>query len=178
MIDIRAVRRYTRALFELGAGAGLLNELDDQLLAVRRLVEAHPPVIRVFSNSTITFAEKEDFLKKILPAETLPLLINFLKVLIKKNRFYELFSIQEEFHRYYERKHRVEEVIAISAVALSETNTAKLRNVLEKRLNSDISLVVKTDPEMIGGLILRFGGHEINASFRSRLDSLHQLLTA
>lgn len=178
MMDLRAVHRYARAIFDLAEKANLLDKMDDQLIAICRLVQTHPEINHLVSNSTIANSEKEDFIAKVVPADTLPLLVNFLKVLIKKRRFWELSAIQTEFHRSYERKRRIEEVVVITAVPLSSENTAKLEKVLEAKLKSDIQLIAKTDPKMIGGLILRFGGHEINASFRARLENLHQLLTA
>lgn len=178
MIDLRAAHRYARALFELAEKDNTLDAIDDQLVAVLDVVRKYPEISRLISNSTITLAEKEDFIGKIIPGNTLPLLLNFLKVLVKKKRFLELSFIQETFHRLYEKKRRVEEVIVVSAVPLSGPNAARLEKVLETKFKSDIRLALKTDPDMIGGLILRFSGNEINASFRSRLDALRQALTA
>lgn len=178
MMDLRAVHRYTRALFQLAEQQSVLDQIDDQILAIKELVEKHHEIPHLLSNSTITLAEKEDFMGKIVPANTLPLLVNFLKVLIRKKRFKELPAMQQEFHRLYERKKRVEEVVVVSAVPLSEQNTAKLESALTKKFNYNVRLLPKVDPKMIGGLILRFGGQEINGSFRSRLDALRQLLMA
>lgn len=178
MMDLRAVYRYSRALYELAEKQNTLDQIDDQLEAARKLTETHPEISHLLSNSTIALGEKEDFLGKVVPAGTDTLLVNFLKVLVKKKRFQELSSIQKEFHRLYEKKKRVEEVIVISASELSKENAAKLESVLEKKLGSDIRLVNKTNPQMLGGIVLQFAGHEINASFRSRLDALHQMLTA
>ena len=178
MIDLRAAHRYARALFELAEKTGKLDLVDDQLLAVRDVVRKYPEISNLISNSTITIAEKEDFIGKIIPADTIPLVVNFLKVLIKKKRFSELPFIQETFHRLYEKKRRIEEVLLVSAVPLSGPNAARLEKVLETKFKSDIRLVAKTDPNMIGGLILRFGGNEVNAGFRSRLEALRQALTS
>jgi F-type H+-transporting ATPase subunit delta len=178
MMDLRAVHRYSKALYLLAESQNQLDTIDDQFAAVRKLVEKHREISHLVSNSTIALGEKEDFIGKIVPAGTHPLLVNFLKVLIKKRRFKELPSIQEEFHRNYERKQRIEEVTVISAVPLSEENSVKLAGTLTKKFNYNVRLTSKVDPKMIGGLILRFGGQEINASFRSRLDALRQLLTA
>ncbi len=178
MIDLRAAHRYSRALFELAEKANNLDLIDDQLVAVLGVVRQYPEILRLISNSTVTVAEKEDFIGKIIPADTLPLLVNFLKVLIKKKRFVELSFIQETFHRLYEKNRRIEEVVVVSAVPLSSSNADRLEKLLEKKFKSDIRLDLKTDSEMIGGLIIRFSGNEINASFRSRLDALRQALTA
>lgn len=178
MMDLRAAHRYSKALYELAEKQNQLDAIDDQLIAVRQLVEKHAEISNLLSNSTISIAEKEDFIGKIVPENTLPLLINFLKVLIKKRRFRELLLIQEAYHKLYERKRRIEEVTVISAVALSDENANKLHGLLEKKFNYNVRLISKINPKLIGGMILRFGGNEINASFRSRLDALQQILTA
>lgn len=178
MMDLRAVHRYSRAIYELAEKQNILDSVDDQLLEVRKLADKHPEISNLVSNSTISAAEKEDFISKIVPESTSILLVNFLKVLIKKKRFREFSFIQEEFHRYYEKNRRVEEVTAVSAVPLSKDNAEKLEKVLTAKLKSDIRLVVKVDPAMIGGLVLQFGGNEINASFRSRLDGIEQVLNS
>jgi F-type H+-transporting ATPase subunit delta len=178
MIDLRAVRRYSQALFELAVQSNQLDKIDDQLVALCKLVADHHEINHLVSNSTIALAEKEDFLGKIVSQDTLSLLLNFLKVLVKKRRFKELPSIQKEFHRLYEKNRKIEEVRVVTAVPLSPANAAKLEKVLGQKLKSDITLISETDPNMIGGIILRYGGQEINASFRARLENLHQLLTA
>ncbi len=178
MMDLRAAHRYSKALYELAEKQGQLDKIDDQLIAVRQLIEKHAEISNLVSNSTISSAEKEDFIGKIVPQDTLPLLVNFLKVLLKKKRFRELPLIQEAYHKLYERKRRVEEVTVISAVPLSGENASKLQGLLEKKFNYNVRLISKLNPKLIGGMILRFGGHEINASYRSRLDALQQILTA
>ena len=178
MMDLRAVHRYTRAIFDLAEKANLLDKMDDQLIGICRLVLTHPEINHLVSNSTIAQGEKEDFISKIVPAGTSQLLINFVKLLIKKRRFKDLGPIQTEFHRSYERKRRIEEVVVLSAVSLSAENVSSLQKVLEKKLGSAVRLSSKIDSKMIGGLVLRFGGKEVNASFKDRLESIYQLLNS
>lgn len=178
MIDLRAVRRYAQALFNLSEQRDNLDKVDDQLLALRQLIEKHHEISNLMSNFTIGLAEKEDFIEKIVPQGTFPLLVNFLKVLSKKKRFKEFVAVQEEFHHIYEKKRRIEEITVVSAVRLSKQNVTKLENILKKKFNSEIRLEEQVDPKIIGGLILRYGGNEINASFKSRLEAIEQVLTA
>ena len=181
MIDHKAGIRYARALFGLAAEGRELDEIEREFIRVRGLVEHHPEITHLVLNSTISAGEKEDFIEKVLSEKGRrfsPLLLNFLKVLIKKRRFKELVVVQEEFHRLYERKKGIREVRAITAVPLSRVNEDKLRAVLKKRLQSEIRLVTETDPDILGGLILRFDDGEIDASFRSRLAELKQKLMA
>jgi F-type H+-transporting ATPase subunit delta len=178
MIERRAVSRYASALFGLAKDANELRQMDSDLLQARELVEKHSEISHLVLNSSISRAEKEDFIEKIMPPATSKVILNFLKVLIDKKRFAELVYIQEEFRRLFEKKQGIREVEAITAIELSRENEAKLIETLKKKLRSEIRLITQVDPDLIGGIILRFEGHEINSSYRARLDELRQQLTA
>lgn len=172
MIERRAVVRYAQALFGLAEKQGVLDRVEQEFLAASQLAEKHPEISHLVRNSTIALAEKEDFIDKLVGSESSPLLVNFLKVLVKKKRFTELGDIREEFHRLYEKKKGLQEVEAVTAVPLAKETEDRLRSALKKRLNAEIRLVLRTDPSLLGGLVLRFDGTEMNASFRARLDEL------
>ena len=60
--------------------------------------------------------------------------------------------------------------------ALTGEAQSKLLTLLNKKLASEIRLSVKTDASLIGGLVLRFDGREIDASFKNRLREIRQKL--
>lgn len=176
MIDHRAIHRYARALFELALDRGELETIDRHFIRVRELVNQHREISHLVSNSTISLAEKEDFIGKIVPSDLPVTLLNFLKVLIKKKRFNELVFIQADFHKLAEKKQGIREVEAVTAAALSERTENKLREALKRKLRSEIRLITKVDPDLIGGFILRFDDSEINSSFRGRIEEIRQSL--
>lgn len=176
MIDLRAIRRYSSALFALAKERGELDQVERDFQEVRRLVDGHSEITHLVANSTIPLSEKEDFIDKILPASISKLLIHFLKVLIKKRRFQNLPDLQEEYHRLFEQHQGIQEVEVLTAAELPPGHEQRLRQVLASKLNAQVRLVAKVSPNLIGGMILRFDGREINASYRSRLDELRQSL--
>ena len=176
MMDHRAVSRYSRALLGMAEETGQWEAIDEGLIVVRGLVEKHPEITHLVMNSTIGIPEKEDFLDKILPANTPRLIANFMKLLVVKGRFSEFRHIQEEYHRLSEEKRGVREVTAITAVPMPAATEARLKELLKKKLKAEIRLVAQVEPRMLGGLIVRFGGKEVDASYRSHLDALKQNL--
>jgi len=176
MIDIRAASRYANAVLNLARQDGLLDAVDKDLAAVRALLEKHPEITHLVLNSTITQAEKEDFLGKIFGTSIAPLTLRFMKLLVKKNRFQEFEGIQEVFHRLFEKERGVQQVTAISARPLSAEAQKKLQDLLARKLGTKVSIIWQTDASMIGGLVLRLGDREINASFRNRLADIRQQL--
>ena len=178
MIDHKASSRYAKALFEFAISRNETQAVDQGFVIVLGLLDKHPEISHLVFHSTISKAEKEDFLEKILGDQVPKTLVSFLKLLIRKKRFAEVRSIQSHFHKQVEKKRGIQEVEVHSAVALSAAAVQKLTGVLKSLLRLEIRLLPEVHPEMIGGLILRFDGKEINYSFKSRLAEIRQKITA
>ncbi len=168
--------RYARALFELAQGKNVVAEMDRELEALGAIIKKNPSILHLVLNSAISNEEKEGFLSRVLGQTVSPLLMNFLKVLLKKNRFKELESIQLEFHSFHEKKQGIQEVKVISAVPLNSENKNRLQTMLEKQWNTKIRMSSVLDPKILGGLILRFNNQQIDGSYRNRLEMLRQQL--
>lgn len=178
MKNYRIARRYAQALFELAQGAGELEAVQRELLETTELVGRYPEISYLLRNTTIAREEKEDFLEKILPEKISAVVLNFVKVLIKKRRFQDLGLIQEEFRHLYEEKKGMQRVRVESAVPLDDLLQTKLKQALEKRTGREIFLETAVRPELLGGLVLDFVGSRIDGSYRTALQELKQSLLA
>ena len=178
MASSHAARRYARALFGLAENRNELETTENSLGEACKSIKRHPEISHLVLNSTIARDEKEDFIDKVFLPPVSPLVVQFIKVLIRKRRFQELAAIQEEFHRRLEKKNGVEEVTAITAIPLSRANREKLHALLKNKLHAEVKLFEETNPNILGGLILKFGGYEINGSYRYQLDEIKQQLFA
>lgn len=176
MKDHRMSVRYARALLELAESGGGLGELHKELVEATELVQKYPEISNLLMNTTIAREEKEDFLEKILPEKTSALLLNFIKVLIKKKRFQDLTLIAEKFESLYEEKRGIQRVQVQSPIALDEILKEKLRRVLEKKMKRQIIIESVVNPDLLGGLVLDFEGSQIDGSFRTVLHELRQKL--
>ncbi|MSR77060.1 MAG: ATP synthase F1 subunit delta [Candidatus Omnitrophica bacterium] len=178
MIDHRVSRRYAGALIGLVTQADDLERVDQDFTKVRQMIGQYPEITHLALNSTISRAEKEDFIEKIFGPEVSGIMIHFLKVLIEKHRFAQLIGIQEEFHRLYEKKKGIQQVDVITAAALNPKTEERLIQALQKKFRTEIRLQTHVNPAILGGMILRFGGNEIDASFKDRLLKMRRLLLA
>ena len=176
MKNYRVARRYAGALMSLAEKSENLEEFQRELIETRQLIEKYPEISCLLVNTTIAREEKEDFLEKVLPEKTRPLILNFIKVLIKKRRFQELGLIVETFRRLYEEHKGLQRVRVESPVALDEIVRERLRRALEKKLNREVILETLVKPELVGGLVLDFEGNQIDGSFKTALQELKQRL--
>ena len=176
MIDTRAAERYARALFVTADESNIAAQIDRDFTQVQSLLREHPQICCLILNPTISPEKKEAFLIQILPAEISKLLSQFLRVLIRKGRFRETGEIQRKFHRFVERKQGIQEVRVMTAQPLPQSLEDKLTKLLAQKLNRRIRMIPQADAGLIGGLILRFDGKEIDASYRNHLVKLKQQL--
>jgi F-type H+-transporting ATPase subunit delta len=176
MKAFRIASRYAQALLLLAEEGGQLDRLEKELGETVELVRRHPEISNLIMNSTIAREEKEDFIEKILPAGFSNLLVNFVKVLIKKHRFQDLSDIQDAFHRLYEEKRGLQRVRVQSPIPLSEIVEEKLKRVLVKKTGRKVYLETTVNPDLLGGLVLDLDGTQIDGSFRTALLELKQRL--
>jgi F-type H+-transporting ATPase subunit delta len=170
--------RYAKALFDIAEEKGTVEAVNQELGAFSEAVSKNPIVLKLVRNSAVSTKEKELFLEKILNGKASPLVLNFLKVLLNKKRLADLGIIQLEFQRIFEQKQGIKEISVISAVPLSESFKTRLSAHLSKTLKTKIRMLSEVRPKILGGIILRFGHHQYNASFRNRLETIRQRLLA
>ena len=178
MKDYRVGLRYAQALLALAETQGELDRIEKELAEVGELLQRYPEISRLLLNTTLSQEEKEDFLEKVLPEGLSSLVINFLKVLIKKKRFEDFSLIQEKFHHLYEERKGLQKVRVETPIPLNETVLEKLQSVLEKKVARKVYLETIVNPEILGGLVLDFDGTQIDGSFRTALHELKQKLLA
>jgi len=176
MSDALLSGRYSRALFNLSKKAGNLPEVDRALSVLLKTTEEFPNIAALIQTPTLKESEKNAFIEKVLSPETPSLLKDFLKVLIEKKRFSLLKTICAEFHELFEEEQGILEVEVLSVIPLAKTIEEKLKKVLETKLRAVVRLAPKIDASLIGGFLLRFGGREIDCSYKNRIREIEQQL--
>ena len=91
-------------------------------------------------------------------------------------RFGELLPILEEFQHVWYRKNGYVEVSVQSAQALSNAQEKSLTANLEKMLSQKVVVNYEICPEILGGLIVKFGSSMIDDSIRGKLNRLEIMM--
>ena len=168
--------RYARALFQLAEQSGELIPTDQWLTHFSEETKHYPKMRSLMQNPIIATGEKTAFLEKLFPASTPVLLKNFLKVLVEKKRFLLFSEIRDTFHAMFEQQQGILEVELLSATPFSGKLQEKLKQVLGLKLRSEIRIIPRTEPSLLGGFLLRFAGKEIDCSFKNRFYEIEQQL--
>jgi F-type H+-transporting ATPase subunit delta len=70
----------------------------------------------------------------------------------------------------------IERAELVSAVALSAEQQSKVEAMLKEMVGKDISLTVRVDPTILGGIVAKVGDRVIDGSTRSKLEGLRREL--
>lgn len=103
---------------------------------------------------------------------------NFLFALSENDRLQLLPSIAELFEVLKAQLEQTVDVEVESAFELGNEQQDKLAQALSKKLDRQINLKARTNPELIGGAVIRTQDLVIDASVRGKLSKLAEKLSA
>lgn len=163
---------YGGSLYDLAAAEGLEQQLLEELAAVAGIFRAQPDYLRLLSTPSIPKKERAALLNEAFGGAVHPYLVNFLKILCDNGTLREFYGCAAEYRTRYNRANGILEVRAVSAVALSQAEQAKLCGKLHAATGKQIDLSVKVDPAVLGGIRLDMEGVQLDGTVRHRLDAL------
>jgi F-type H+-transporting ATPase subunit delta len=170
-----AQRIYAEALFDAGKERGRLPAVGEQLADFAAAAAEVPELGSVLRNPQLDPRAKAAVLEDLL-GEADPLLRNFLLLLAEKGRIGELEEIAREFERLMAREERRLDVELTTATLLSDDEADEIAAQIARASGRKVDMTRKTDPELIGGIVLQAGSLRLDASVRGRLERLrHEL---
>ena len=102
--------------------------------------------------------------------------LNFLKILTEKGYARYFCDCCDAYREIYNSDHGILTVKAVTAVALTDQQAAKLSNKLAAITGKTIELQNRVDPGCLGGVRLDYDGKRVDGTVASRLDAVRSLL--
>ena len=167
-------QRYAKALMDFAGDKTNLTKEDllAQISDIKESFENSEELKKMIASPIVSKEEKKKVIAEIFGQTINPLVLNFLKLLIDKDRFNIFNSIVKEFKNEVNRQNGFVEIKIISAIDLSESEKAMIKVKLEKVLNKEISLDWATNSSIIGGLIFEYGDNIVDCSLQHKLQEI------
>jgi F-type H+-transporting ATPase subunit delta len=166
-------RVYARSLFEVAKEQDKLDVVREQLGEVADAVSADRELQIFFFSPYFSTEEKEDGLRKVIDGAD-PAVLNFLELLVEKHRMPALFRIRRVYDELWEHENKLLPVEITSAVELDEEIAQRIGDQIGKQTGQHVELTKTVDPDIIGGLVLRVGNSILDASIRTRIETLRK----
>jgi F-type H+-transporting ATPase subunit delta len=173
MADTQAARRYAQAAFGIASETDSLAMWREQLAEVGEVL-SESGAASLFADGRRPAGERIALLERVLDVD--PLVLNLAKLLILKGRTAEASAIAQVFAEMVDAEDGVAHAVVTTAVDLSAEQLTQIESTLSEALGVSIDARAETDPNILGGLVVRVGDRLIDGSLRSRLESLRQEL--
>ena len=164
--------RYAQALLELVSDNLSKEDILKELLDITESVKSSGDLNKVMTSPVISDDEKKNVISKLFENTTNKVILNFLKLLVDKNRFSMLESITKEYKNEINRLNNLLSINVTSAIDLTEDEKSAIKDKLSNILNKNIELEWATNPDIIAGLVFEVGDNIIDNSLRHKLQDL------
>jgi F-type H+-transporting ATPase subunit delta len=166
---------YAQALLGAAESAGRTEDVLGEFDAlVSELFEPFPQLDAILTSVLISPDDKAGILDRVLAGRCSPLLVNFLKVVSRHGRLDCLRAIHRQARLCYDRLRGRVHVRLTTAAPLSQSAAERIAENLRALLGREPVLRQATDPELIGGAVLRVGDTVYDGSIARQLQLIRQ----
>ena len=170
-----AATEYARALFELSEELSTTECVMRDFTSLAALIRDNPSYTKLLDTPAVPKEERIALINEALGSFDTHLL-NLTKILAEHHKTHLLPKIFDEYSSLYDSANGIVRAEVISAVPLSEEQLLRLTNKLSERCKSTVKLTAKVEPELLGGLKLRYLGIQLDGTVKSRLEAAEKRL--
>jgi F-type H+-transporting ATPase subunit delta len=164
---------YARSIFEVAQEQDKLDLVREQIDQFADALSESRELQTFFFSPYFSTDEKKDGLHRAVidPDESVR---NFLELLLENHRMPVVFRVRRELDRLWEDVNQLLPVQITSAVELDASVAERVAEEIGRQTGRRVQLTSTVDPDVIGGLVLRVGNSILDASIRTRLESLRK----
>ena len=168
-----SAKNYADSLIQVGKdGVMTYDAILNDLNTVMDITSESTELVSVMENPAISINIKNEIIDSVFSNQISDKIINFLKILIDKKRFYEINQIIQCYKAEVDKINNIQQVEVISAVELTDDRKEKLTEKLKSKLNKQVNITWILDTDIIGGLIIKINDDVIDNSLKNKLETL------
>lgn len=176
MRESTIARSYAEALFDLGQRHEQLEEFASAVDTLVALLESEPRLRAFLATPQVEPRDKKGVLKRALAERVPPLFLNFLMVVVDKRRQRLLQAMGTEYHALLDEHLGRLHVQVTLARESDERMEREIADRLSTMLGRTVIPHIHVNPQILGGIIVRYGDRVLDGSLRRRLVSLRRRL--
>src|SRR6185369_15093933 len=169
--------RYASALFDLARDQRQIESVSKSLDALGQGLLDSKDFAELVGSPLFSREDAGKAFAAIAPQLGVdPITTKFLGVIARNGRKNELRSIIRAFRR-LAAEHRGEVTAeVVTARPLNDDQLAQLKQQLRARAGRDVTIDATVDPTLLGGIVVKLGSQQIDASIRTKLNRLAQAM--
>lgn len=169
--------RYAKSLIGLANEGGLnYGVLHQNLQNVKEILSLTSELYDTLCNPVISINDKEDLIGCIFANDTDETIRNFLKLLVKENRFNLIYEIIKIYDNMLDKINNISKVEVLSAIELDDNLKEQIKNKLGEILKKEIIVNYNIDKSIMAGLVYKMGDNIFDTSLKGKLDKFKKAI--
>ena len=165
--------RYATALFELARDEKSIDAVKADLDKFDAMLNDSADLKRLVRSPVFAAETQAKAISAVLDKAGISgISANFLKVLTANRRLFAVSDVIRAFNALVAKFRGEASADVTVAEPLSEKNLDALKSALKTISGKDVTLNVKVDPSIIGGLVVKLGSRMVDSSLRTKLNSI------
>jgi F-type H+-transporting ATPase subunit delta len=175
----RLARVYAEALLSAADASGhtqqVIEEIDSLIDDVMR---SNPQLATLYGGAALGRNARRGAIEKAFTGRASDVFVKFLLVLNEHERLELVRPIRIALHELDDERRRRIKVHVFTAVPLPADYGERIVGAVRQRFGMEPVLVSHVEPALLGGLKIRIGDTQVDATVRTRLDTLRNQIIA
>ena len=164
--------RYARALLKSAADAKIEQQVYAEMQQIAKSYIEVPQLRSTIDNPMLSKDKKQALLLTAAGRKPSDLMKVFIGLVLKEDRESVMQFIANSYVTLYRQQKNVIRGRLITAAAVSPETEQKMRQMVESKTNGTVEFESQVNPDIIGGFILEYDTYRMDASVKTKLNSI------
>ncbi|MDX2442388.1 MAG: ATP synthase F1 subunit delta [Bacteroidales bacterium] len=168
--------RYAKALFQVAEQKKVLDEVSNDMEVLFNAAREVKVFHDFLDNPVLPPKEKKNAIHKIFGDKLNPLTLDFLDLVIKNNRLDFIEGMARQYKDRYKKHMGIVEAVITTVQPLDQDLKEKFIKLIKTRIDKKIQLKEISNPDILGGFILKIDDEQVDASVKTQLNNIEKEL--
>lgn len=165
--------RYATALFELASEANAIDAVAADLERFEAVAAESADLRRLIESPAFSAEDQVKAIRAVLANVGISGIAgNFIGLVASKRRLFALPGMIQGFKNLVAEAKGIVSAEVTVAEAPSAQRVEEIRSALKSVAGKDVDVAIKVDPALIGGLVVKMGSRMVDASLKTKLNSI------
>jgi len=164
--------RYARALLKSATDAQLEDQVYQEMMTIAKSYVDVPALRQTIDNPMLSKDKKESLLTVAAGDKPSALTKAFIALVLKEDRENVMQFMANSYVTLYRKQKNVIRGKLTTAARVSVETEQKMRQLVESKTNGTVEFETEVNPDIIGGFILEYDTFRMDASVRSKLNTI------
>ena len=170
-----AGNEYGKALFLLTEECKTTEKALADVIAADEIFKNNPKYVKLLDTPAITKSEKLALVDEAFSSVD-ESVRNLIKILCERHSVYCFGEVRRTYCKLYDTSRGIEYVEAVTAVPMTPEQTLRMQKKLADMTGKQIIIKNTVSPEILGGVMLRYSGTQLDGSVKTRLENFEKSL--